>query len=121
MHELSIALSMIDAITENAAQYDGAKVVSVRIRLGPLSGVIKEALVSAYDMAKESTELAESALVIEDVPITVWCPKCQAEKAVPSPQDISCIDCGTPTPDIRSGRELEITALEICDGANATG
>src|ERR1700722_15011741 len=115
MHELSIALSVIDAVSENAAKYEGSRVVSIRLRLGPLSGVIKEALVSAFDLAKESTDLAGGGLVIGDVSIVGWCPKCEAEKAVASPQDICCVDCGTPTPDIRRGRELEITALEICD------
>jgi hydrogenase nickel incorporation protein HypA/HybF len=57
MHELSIALSIIDAACEEAERHAGARVVAVHLKLGPLSGVVKEALVSAYELAREGSPL----------------------------------------------------------------
>ena len=43
MHELSIALSILDLAAEEAGRR-GGRVVAVHLKLGPLSGVVKEAL-----------------------------------------------------------------------------
>jgi hydrogenase nickel incorporation protein HypA/HybF len=112
MHELSIAMSIIDMASEEASRR-GARIEAIHLKLGPLCGVIKEALVSAYELAREGSALDGSRLEIEDVPIVTWCDRCQAERTVASVQEIVCSVCGAPTPDIRKGRELEIVALEI--------
>jgi hydrogenase nickel incorporation protein HypA/HybF len=111
MHELSIALGILDLVAEEAERR-GARVVAVHLRLGPLAGVVKDALLSAYDLAREGTPCAAAALVVEDVPLVAWCPACAAERRPPFPE-LLCPDCGAPTPDVRSGRELEVVALEI--------
>ena len=51
MHELSIAMSILDVAGEEAQRLN-AKVIAIRLKLGPLSGVVKEALLSAYDLAR---------------------------------------------------------------------
>jgi hydrogenase nickel incorporation protein HypA/HybF len=112
MHELSIALSILDAAAEEAERR-GARVVGIHLRLGPLSGVVKEALLSAYDLAREGGALQDARLVIEEVPVLAHCPTCQATRAAVSMQEMRCATCGTPTPQVVSGRELEIVALEI--------
>jgi hydrogenase nickel incorporation protein HypA/HybF len=114
MHELSIAMSILDVAGEEAERR-GVQVLAVRLKLGPLSGVIKEALLSAYDMAREDSLLPESELIIEEVPIVVHCPNCEKDVPAESIQQICCSVCGTPTPDVVSGRELEVTGLEVRD------
>jgi hydrogenase nickel incorporation protein HypA/HybF len=114
MHELSIAMSILDVAGEEAERR-GVKVLAVRLKLGPLSGVIKEALLSAYEMAREDSLLPESELIIEEVPIVVHCPSCEKDVPAESIQQICCSICGTPTPDVISGRELEVTGLEVRD------
>ena len=111
MHELSIAISLLD-VAEDEALRRGVTVLAIHVRLGPLSGVVKDALVSAYDIARIDTSLAAARLVIEDVPIRVRCPHCECERAVVAVHDLRCAVCGTPTPEIVSGRELEVFALE---------
>ena len=49
MHELSIALSLLDQVAEEAERRGGVQVHAIHLRLGPLSGVVKEALLSAYN------------------------------------------------------------------------
>jgi hydrogenase nickel incorporation protein HypA/HybF len=113
MHELSIALSILDMAAEEAQRHGGARIRGIHLRLGPLAGVVKEALVSAYELARDAEDLGDAALIIEDVPILAHCPSCGTDRPVVAINRLWCSACGTPTSDIVSGRELEVFALEI--------
>jgi hydrogenase nickel incorporation protein HypA/HybF len=113
MHELSIALGIVDIAEQESDRRGSVPVLAIHVRLGPLSGVVKEALTSAYELAREGSAVADSNLVIEETAIVIRCPRCQIEATVPSVYELCCPRCGTPTADIVSGRELEVTALEI--------
>ncbi len=115
MHELSIAISMIELAEEEAARRGNVQVAAIHLKLGPLSGVAKEALLFSYELACEGTSLAGSQLLIEEMPIVVYCPKCDARRTVNSVQWFACPDCGTPTPDVVQGKELEVSAMEITE------
>jgi hydrogenase nickel incorporation protein HypA/HybF len=67
MHELSIALSIVDGVTEEAGQHGGGPVRAVHLRLGRLSGIVAEALLFSYEVACEGTALQGSELRIEEV------------------------------------------------------
>jgi len=114
MHELSVAMSIVEMATEEGARH-GGKVSAVHLRLGAFSGVVRDALLFSYEVACHDTPLEGSTLVIEDVPLVVYCPHCQARRALPSIQALVCDACGQPTPDVREGRELELVALEIAE------
>lgn len=113
MHELSIALSIVEMAQEEAERRGGVQVLAVHLRLGLLSGVVKEALLSSYDLACESTLLQGSQLLIEEIPVEVFCPACQAERPLQSIQMFRCPECFTPTPEVVRGKELEVVALEL--------
>lgn len=81
MHELSIAISMVEMASAEAAQR-GAQINAVHLRLGPLSGVVKEALLFSWDIACADTPLAGARLVVEEVPVAVFCDTCQAEQVL---------------------------------------
>ncbi len=65
MHELSIAMSIVE-LAEEEAERRGVQVEAVHLKLGALSGVVKDALLSCYEMACEGTPLAGSRLLIEE-------------------------------------------------------
>ena len=71
MHELSIAMSIVDMAQEEAERR-GVHVSAIHLKLGLLSGVVKDALLSSYEMACMDTPLAGSHLVIEEIPIVVF-------------------------------------------------
>jgi hydrogenase nickel incorporation protein HypA/HybF len=75
--------------------------------------VVREALLSCYQMACENTPLEGSRLVIEDVPVVIFCPTCQAERTPSSVQLFCCSECHTPASEVVHGKELEVVALEI--------
>jgi hydrogenase nickel incorporation protein HypA/HybF len=88
-------------------------VQAVHLKLGMLSGVVKEALLSSYEMACHAAPLEGAQLLIEEIPIEVFCPKCDEPRLVTSIQWFCCPECGTPTPTVLRGEERELVALEI--------
>lgn len=118
MHELSIALSVVDLATERAREAGGGRVEAVHLRIGALSGVVSDALRFAFDVASRDTPLEGARLVIEDVPIAAFCPRCRAERTLRDSR-LRCPNCGSPTPDLIRGMELELTALEVEDDVPA--
>lgn len=113
MHELSIALSMIEMATEEAERRGAARVNALHLKLGPLSGVVKDALLFSYEVACNGTALEGSQLLIEDVPVVIYCGQCQSEQELDSIQRFCCPVCGTLSSDVVKGRELEFVAMEI--------
>ena len=112
MHELSIAMGIVDAAMEEA-QRRGVQVSAVHLRLGALSGVVKEALMFSYEVACQDTPLMGSQLIVEDIPVIVFCASCREELPLRSVQLFVCPKCGAPTMDVRQGKELEVFAIEV--------
>jgi len=112
MHELSIAMGIVEAALDEA-QRRRVQVNAVHLRLGALSGVVKDALMFSYEVACQDTPLEGSQLIVEDVSVVVFCPQCRETRTLPSVQLFQCPECGTPTMDVRQGKELEVFALEV--------
>lgn len=65
MHELSIALSLIDAVCDELPRLGEVAVRCVHVRVGPLSGVVADALAFAFDVAVADSRIAGAELRIE--------------------------------------------------------
>jgi hydrogenase nickel incorporation protein HypA/HybF len=115
VHELSIAMSLVDAACEEAERLGDVRVVALRVRLGPLSGVVSDALSFSFDVATQGTAIQGARLDIEIVRLAVYCPVCAAEREPTGPQHLRCPVCATPTPRVLRGRELELAAMEVVD------
>ena len=113
MHEMSIALAVIGQVEEAAERAgDVTAVRSVRLRVGELAGVVPDALDFAFEVAREGTALAGARLVVEQVTARAYCDPCAEEFEVGMPPFFWCPRCDRPTQELRSGRELEIIAIE---------
>jgi hydrogenase nickel incorporation protein HypA/HybF len=113
MHELSIALSIVDGVLEEAKRLGAAQVEAVHLRVGRLSGVDKQALLFSYGVASQETALERSRLVIEDVDVVILCPACGAERSPRSFPVLACGECGAMAQRVVHGEELEITGMEV--------
>jgi hydrogenase nickel incorporation protein HypA/HybF len=113
MHELSIALSMIDEIIEQSEVRGGLSVEAVNLKLGVFSGVDRSALLFAWDLACEGTPLAGARLMITTVPLLIHCPQCGQQRTPPSVYELCCPDCLVPAQDLITGREIEVESLEV--------
>ncbi|HWA96959.1 MAG TPA: hydrogenase maturation nickel metallochaperone HypA [Pirellulales bacterium] len=113
MHELSIAMSIIDTCAEEARRHGADRVLAVHLRLGALSGVVVEALESAFELAREGSPLEASHLLIEQVRATVACPTCDRETECMSAWERRCNVCGAAVETLLRGNELEVVAIEL--------
>lgn len=118
MHELSIAHSLVEIAEEAAAKAGIPRVTAVHLRLGVLSGVVRDALLFGFDVATAGTRLEGARLEIEDVPLQASCPQCNTVVTLPNPQQVRCPDCGAPCGRIVTGQEIELVALEYEDNAS---
>jgi hydrogenase nickel incorporation protein HypA/HybF len=113
MHELSIAMSIVEMAEEESDKRGGVAVLAIHLKLGRLAGVVKEALLSSFELARAGTCMAESHLEIEEVPVEVFCSVCQAPRTLESMQWFVCPECKNPVSEVLHGRELQVVALEI--------
>jgi hydrogenase nickel incorporation protein HypA/HybF len=113
MHELSLAMSLLEVATEEAARQWASRVAAIHVKLGPLAGVVKEALTLAFKLAREGSALPDVELLVQEVPVSAYCPCCEAERGVVSVQELCCVECASPVTKVLRGRELEVVALEI--------
>ena len=113
MHELSVALSLLEDIEEAAERAGATCVTSVRLKIGRLSGIAGGALLFAWEMARVDTIAANARLDIDDVAVIVYCQTCQSERAPLDGAGLTCGTCGTPAHSIVHGRELEFVAMEV--------
>jgi hydrogenase nickel incorporation protein HypA/HybF len=113
VHELSIAMSIVELAQEESQRRGGLRITAVHLRLGLLAGVGRDALLFSYQAACENTSLAGSQLVVEEVPGLVYCRKCAARRPVRSWEWFVCSECGSPVSEIVQGKELEVVSLEV--------
>jgi hydrogenase nickel incorporation protein HypA/HybF len=115
MHELSIARSIVEIVTEQAQRQGSGRVVGVTLRIGRLAAVHEQALRYGFTLVAEDTPLAGASLAVIEVPLRIWCPVCVAEVELPGIQRLACPTCGHLSGDIRAGQELEIESI-LTDG-----
>ncbi len=113
MHELSIANRIVELVTEQVHDAGARRATAVTLRIGALACVHEDALRFSFDLVREGTPLADAELRIVAVPVTIWCAACGREATLASIQKFACPDCGTPSGDIRSGRELDLESIEL--------
>lgn len=84
----------------------------VVLRIGVLAGVEAEALRFAFDVVSQGTVAEGASFEIEDVPAVAHCGGCGRDFGS---DDIlfTCPACGAPGGEFRSGRELELSRIEL--------
>jgi len=112
MHELSICQALIDRVTLIANEQNARQVFSVRVAVGPLSGVEPQLLQQAYPIAAAGSIAAESELELESLPIRVLCSSCKQESDA-LPNRLVCGHCGDWQTTLVSGDELMLQGIEL--------
>ncbi|MFJ5775251.1 hydrogenase maturation nickel metallochaperone HypA [Streptomyces sp. NPDC093094] len=117
MHEMSVALAVIDQVETAAAETANVTAVrSVRLRVGELAGVVPDSLTFCFGLACAGTLLEGAELVTEPVPGRARCTPCAHEWPVGMPPRLSCPVCEGTAVELVSGRELQIAAVHWEDG-----
>jgi len=113
MHEVSIALSLLDIAEENLKKAGGRKINSIRVRIGRASSVVPSALSFAFEAVKAGTSASEAGLIIDEVPLGFACSACKGAFETEEPYALRCPSCGSPSLTVKSGYELEVVELDV--------
>jgi hydrogenase nickel incorporation protein HypA/HybF len=111
MHELAVCQALLEKVETIALQH-AATVNTVRLSVGPLSGVEPALLQRAYPLACAGTAAQGSRLVIESVPVRVRCRICDSETAA-QPNRLLCASCGDWLTDLVAGDDLLLISVEL--------
>ena len=112
MHEVGLMENALAIALKRAADEGAQHIHQLTMRVGPLSGVVAEALEFAFDVLARGTIAEGATLEVERVPILCYCSTCRLEF---QPDDLfcECPGCHTPSGEVRQGRELELASLEV--------
>jgi hydrogenase nickel incorporation protein HypA/HybF len=112
MHELSIALRILDIARRAAEGNGGGRIVGVRMRVGQLTCVDSETLVYAFEIAARGTTADGCRVDITRVPSHLRC-ACGDEHD----RDLldPCPSCGAPGGEVVRGRELSVESIDVDD------
>ena len=108
MHELSITQSIVDAVSDHAGE---ATVVSVRLRIGMLSGVVPRAVRFCFELVTAGTSLEGAELVIDEQAGIGHCRGCGNDFTLTDL--ILLCPCGSADVAVISGRELTVQSIEV--------
>ena len=111
MHELSIAMNIIEIAEENAKANNASIINEIELDIGSQSGVVIEALEFAMQSAVQGSMLKDAKVKINSISAKAACSACQHEFYV---DDLfaPCPECGNPFCDIIEGRELKVKSLK---------
>ncbi|WP_330981826.1 MULTISPECIES: hydrogenase maturation nickel metallochaperone HypA [Enterobacterales] len=112
MHELSLCLSMVDQIEQQARAHGARKVTSVWLEVGALACVEEQALRFSYASATKGTVAEGSELQLSFLPAQAWCWDCCISVTVMQHAS-PCPRCGGYKLRLEKGDTLRIKQLEI--------
>jgi hydrogenase nickel incorporation protein HypA/HybF len=108
VHELGIAEGVIEAVTDRLPD---AKITSISLEVGSLSGIAPDSLRFSFDLAVAGTPLEGADLEITQRQARCRCESCGQEFEPDGP--IPFCPCGSSQVTILSGQELRITSVQV--------
>jgi len=112
MHELSIVSSLFEILLERARVEGALRITGVHLKVGKLSGVVPEALETAFEAYKQDTIAEQARLEVEVLPLKVKCQECGWEEVLDS-YIFVCPACRSTNLKILQGTELVLERIEL--------
>ena len=112
MHELGVVFYVIRDVKEVAVENRAAKVESVTLEIGEVTGVVHHLLRDCWKWAAKREPMLDGAeLIIEEIPAVTHCDDCGADYETVKYAKI-CPACGSGNTYLIQGNEFNIK--EIC-------
>ena len=112
MHELSIALSIVELAEEEARKADASSISKVEVEIGTMSGIESDALLFVWDSVIQDTMAQQASLVIHSIEGEAHCLECG--KDFPAEHFfVQCPHCSSYRYQIIKGKELRISSLIV--------
>lgn len=112
MHELSLAMELVEQLKEVVIRENATVVTEINIVMGAMSGVERVPFEFAFPEAARNTAMEGAVLKIEEVPLVLKCNDCGAET---EPDDIVmlCPVCDSLSVEVLRGREFLVRSMEV--------
>ena len=111
MHEMSIAVALLDQLEDLAREHGFARVDSVTVRAGELRGIVPEAMDVAFREAAVGGVAEGARLELEFVPAAAHCRAC-GHRFAPEVDFYRCDRCGQADVDLVAGMDILLTSIE---------
>ncbi len=112
MHEMSIAINIIDIAVETARKNNALKINEIVLDIGTLSGIETESLLFCYDSACKNTMAEGSSLKLNIIPASAVCDSCGYKFKTASPVP-TCPICENFVLMVSGGHELKIKSINV--------
>ena len=119
MHEMSLAISILETAQKILAQQGGGNLQSVKVAVGELSAVEPDLLEFAWVSLLKGTETPDARLEIEWRSSRHFCPSCRNEASQPKGTFPVCSSCGGSLT-VTGGKELDILELSFSRTVGST-
>jgi Zn finger protein HypA/HybF involved in hydrogenase expression len=71
MHEMSIAINLVEIMSNVLHEHGDPRLVSVTVKVGCMTGIVPESLEMAFGIVAEQTFGTVPELIIERVPVKI--------------------------------------------------
>jgi hydrogenase nickel incorporation protein HypA/HybF len=112
MHEMGIANSILEAVTQELSRHPTARATKVGVRIGELAALDAESLRFCFEALSRDTKLEGLQLETEFCPRRHHCGVCDVIFDIRD-YEFCCPRCGTSETKCISGEELELAYLEV--------
>lgn len=114
MHEVSIALGMVDELTRIARENNATKITLVKLKIGKMSGIVVDSLKFAFDAIKlEHPIMTTAEIIINEIPLIYECNDCNTTFETEDIYFPACTNCKSYNLAIISGEEQHIENVEV--------
>ncbi|NLF31847.1 MAG: hydrogenase maturation nickel metallochaperone HypA [Planctomycetes bacterium] len=113
MHEMSIAVDMMQQLERIAAEHGVSRVERIELEVGVLRLVVPEALRDAFSAVAAGTVAEGAELDMVETPARARCGACGEEYPV-QVEEYLCPRCGQAAGQILAGNDIIIRSL-VCD------
>ena len=93
-------------------QNDYSTVVEIGLRIGEMSDIVEDSLRFGLEALTKGTDFGGVAVTVETVPVRGKCELCQREFRIVGFRFV-CPECGGTKIEVVSGKELDISYLEV--------
>ena len=112
MHEMTIAMNIVDIVCKKAAEEKAHKINSVELEIGTLSGIMIDSLEFCFKAACKNTIADSAKLNIHKINAEAFCKSCNNTFNMES--DFSpCPTCDNFNYELLKGKELSIKSFNI--------
>jgi hydrogenase nickel incorporation protein HypA/HybF len=112
MHEMGIALQIMDIVNQSLPGDEDLRIKSIQLRVGKLSAVVPQSLRFCMDVVTKDTPAEGAELYVEEVPVMLVCNECGHKTEIDRPP-FQCGSCGSADVELISGREMIVDSIEV--------